>query len=222
MDTKRNIEYRELTTAELRSDPEKKMLSGLAVPYNHETVIGGLFREIMRPGAFRRAIDGGQDVVAWYQHGKGSPIPLGRTTATPPTLRLNETPEGVGFEIDTPDTQSANELHAAIARGDIRGVSIAFDVPEPAGEAWNFEETRSGKLPLREVSDADLFDVSPVVWPAYKGTVVNARSAEEVLEAHKPVVVPVEPVVPEQVISEPEDVETPLLEAELALYGSTK
>jgi hypothetical protein len=35
-------------------------------------------------------------------------------------------------------------------------------------------------LPLREIQDADLFDVSPVTYPAYQSTIVGLRSAESV------------------------------------------
>jgi HK97 family phage prohead protease len=212
----KGLERRELRVAGLRVDGETRSIAGHAATFNQETVIAGLFREVIRPGAFKRALAEGQDVVAWYQHGKGAPLPLGRTTATPPTLRLAEDERGLRFEIDPPATQSADELREAIKRGDVTGMSFAFDVRMHEDENWDDSEVGSGKLPLRELLNVDLFDVSPVVFPAYQGTSVHARSAEEVLEAHKPVAVPETPAEPEQSCSEPQEPNADALEVERA------
>lgn len=181
----KGLERRELRVAELRVVEGSRTLTGYAAVFNQETVIAGFFREIIRPGAFARAVRESQDVVAWYQHGRGAPLPLGRTTAEPPTLRLSEDEHGLRAEMDLPETQSATELLASVKRRDIKGMSFAFEVPKREGETWDESEVKTGKLPLRELLDVDLFDVSPVVFPAYQGTSLHARTAEDVLKEHR-------------------------------------
>ena len=48
-------------------------------------------------------------------------------------------------------------------------------------ELWT---VRDGILPLRELEDVDLFDVSPVTYPAYEATSVGLRSAEDIFNEH--------------------------------------
>lgn len=153
-------------------------LGGTVAPFDVETTINGWFgsfREVLRPGCFNRALAEGQDVVCWYQHGQGAPLPLGRTGAG--TLRLQTSDTGLMFECDLPDTQDARDLAVSIERKDISGMSFAFMPVEQDGERWT-----NGEPPLREVLDADLMDVSPVVFPAYPSTSVGTRSAADVYQ----------------------------------------
>ena len=43
------------------------------------------------------------------------------------------------------------------------------------GESWQEEKD---KLPLRTISEVELYEVGPVVWPAYDATSVGVRSRE--------------------------------------------
>ena len=182
----RRIERREVTEFRVRRQEDGKAvgLNGLAAPYNQETVIGtsfGSFREVLRPGIFTRALNEKQDVVCWYQHGQGGPLPLGRTSAK--TLRLQETGKGLEFDCDLPDTQDARDLAVSIDRGDVNKMSFAF-AATPDGENWDDSEVKAGKLPLRAVTDADISDVSPVVFAAYPQTSVGIRSAADVFQRY--------------------------------------
>jgi phage head maturation protease len=47
-------------------------------------------------------------------------------------------------------------------------------VPNTDDETWTL--TRQNTLPLRRIYRAQLFDVSPVTFPAYAGTSVEART----------------------------------------------
>ncbi|MGD1146967.1 MAG: HK97 family phage prohead protease [Thermoanaerobaculaceae bacterium] len=182
----RRIERREVTEFRVRRQEDGKAagLAGLAAPYNKETVIGtpfGSFREVLRSGIFTRALNEKQDVVCWYQHGMGAPLPLGRTSAN--TLRLKETAQGLEFDCDLPDTQDARDLAVSIDRGDVNKMSFAF-AASPDGENWDDSEIKAGKLPLREVTDADISDVSPVVFAAYPQTSVGIRSVADVFQRY--------------------------------------
>jgi phage head maturation protease len=68
-----------------------------------------------------------------------------------------------------PDTPEARSVITAIERGEVNGASFAFEMiydekGRPLGERWVEEP---GEGPLRELLDAIIWDVSPVVFPAY-------------------------------------------------------
>lgn len=162
---------------EQREDGRRKM-SGYAALFNVPTVIDRgapwQFEEVIRPGAFDRALAGNPDVVAWYNHGQGGQVPLART---PRTLRLVSDDVGLRYEIDDlPD--SAASIVEAIEREDINQSSYAFSVPKD-GDSWT---ERDGEIPLRELLDLDLHDVSPVAFAATPQTTVGVRSAADVFE----------------------------------------
>jgi HK97 family phage prohead protease len=144
----------------------------MRIPYNVETEVLW-FREVIRPGAFAKAIGEAQDVVAWYQHGAGGALPLGRTTAG--TLELRDTPTGLEAEARPPDRPWVQDLIAAINRREINGSSFAFG---DTRERWTEEPD---EIPLREILETSLWDVSPVVFPAYPNTDAQVRSSAELV-----------------------------------------
>lgn len=146
-------------------------LRGYAAVFNTETVIAGLFRERISPGAFADAIQG-DDVRALFNHNPD--YVLGRNTAG--TLALEEDERGLGYEIVPPDTQVARDLMVSVSRGDVNQSSFGFSVQGPDDEEWDFSETERGLLPLRTIKRAKLYDVSPVTYPAYEETTAEARS----------------------------------------------
>lgn len=159
-------------TLEARSDAATGgKLTGYAAVFNQETVIAGMFREVIMPGAFADAV-GADDVRAQMNH--DSNLILGRTGAG--TLRLSEDAHGLRYEIDMPDTSYARDLMVSVQRGDVSQSSFMFDVPSSTDETWDYAATKSGQLPLRQIHRVRLYDVSPVVFPAYDGTSVSARA----------------------------------------------
>src|SRR5688572_2866304 len=109
---------------EVREDGDKpNVLSGYAALFNTETVIGGMFREAVAPGAFRDAM-GRDDVRALFNHDAN--IVLGRTGNG--TVRLSEDAVGLRYEVDLPDTQAARDLMVSVRRGDISQSSFAFGI----------------------------------------------------------------------------------------------
>jgi HK97 family phage prohead protease len=159
-------EIRFISKSELRAagDGDKPQISGYAAVFNQETRIGDFFTEIIKPGAFTRALKEKQDVRALFNHDADKV--LGRS---PKTLRLSEDSKGLKYEIDLPDTTTANDLRESIKRGDIDQSSFAFVAVK---QTWREE----GDQLIREIEDVDLYDVSPVTYPAYEGTSVSARS----------------------------------------------
>jgi len=159
---------------EKRSDTEQRLIVGHAAVFNAETDIGGYFMERVAPGAFARAILE-DDVRSLFNHDAN--FVLGRTKAG--TLKLREDGTGLMTETTPPDTQFARDLQISIDRGDISQMSFAFRVKK---ESWQ----ENGDKWLRTIEDVELFDVSPVTYPAYPTTDVGLRSLAEFRKAHAP------------------------------------
>lgn len=155
-------------------------LVGMAAVFSSETTIGGStfgWREQLAPRAFDSALSRPDDVRALWNHDPN--VVLGRTKSN--TLRLSRTKDGLKYEIDLPDTQAARDVLQLISRGDVSGSSFGFRVLD---DEWDESAVKSGKLPLRTITDVELWDVSPVAYPAYPETSVNARSkAQAIAEA---------------------------------------
>ena len=150
-----DIEVREL-------DDGTKVISGYAIVFNSESNDLGGFKEIIKPGSLRQADT--DDVVALFNHDTN--IVLGRT---PATLNLKTTNKGLRYEITPPDTNSAKDLLTSIERGDVKGSSFGFTIAE-GGDTWEEPEER-GQPWMRTITAFDrIFDVSPVVYPAYSAT----------------------------------------------------
>jgi HK97 family phage prohead protease len=139
--------------------------------------LGG-FREQVAPGAFADAI-AGDDVRALFNHDPN--YILGRNRAK--TLRMTEDSTGLAIEIDAPDTQTIRDLVLApIARGDVSQMSFGFTV-RPGGQDWAKDDEGRNIRTLKKVR---LFDVSPVVFPAYPQTDVAMRDLRAWTESLKP------------------------------------
>lgn len=159
------VERRCTEPGELRAEALPRRLMGYAAVFESPSNDLGGFREVIAPGAFRRALASGADVRALWNH-EGMYV-LGRSTAG--TLRLSETERGLWMEVDLPATQYADDLLALVQRGDVTQMSFAF-------RAVRDEWTRQDSGPLRRLLDVDLYDVSPVTFPAYEATSVTARA----------------------------------------------
>lgn len=159
--------------ARAADDGSDRRLAGYAALYDTETRIGPFFREVLETGAFRAALDRGDDVRALFNHDAN--VVLGRSTAG--TLTLTEDERGLRYDVLLPDTQTARDLWTSVQRGDISQSSFAFTV-----DAEEWRDMSGDDLPLRVVKSVRLFDVSPVTYPAYQETTVSARSQAEALQ----------------------------------------
>jgi len=161
-------------TPEFRAYQEdgKKKIGGYAAVFDVWSDDLGWFREKIARGAFTDAIKTG-DTVALFNH--DSSIVLGRRSSG--TLRLKEDDKGLHMEVDLPDTQAANDLYTLIERGDIKQQSFGFTVE---ANEWKFAQ-KPGELDERTITKVrELFDVSPVTFPAYPDTTIAKRSRDEV------------------------------------------
>jgi HK97 family phage prohead protease len=96
------------------------------------------------------------------------------------TMQLTPDEHGVKMRavLDPDHNPRAAEAYSAIGRGDMTGMSFAFIVNE---EAWEDLDTEK---PLRRITGmSDIFEVSLVAFPAYKGTSVQAASEGPALDS---------------------------------------
>ncbi|WP_339684240.1 HK97 family phage prohead protease [Gimesia maris] len=124
--------------------------------------------------AFDRALEESHDVRALYNHEPDNL--LGRTSAG--TLNLSVDSRGLRYDIQyDPADDDHKRVQAKIKRGDLTGSSFAFKV---TAEKWSEEEDRE----VRTVTDVQLIDVGPVVFPAYQGSSTSMRHAEDARSSH--------------------------------------
>jgi len=170
------IERRNFVADELRvsKDGETRKIEGHAAVFNQLSEDLGFFKEKIAPGAFKNANK--QDVRALFNHDPN--FVLGRNTAG--TLKMEEDKTGLKVQIDPPDTSFARDLSVSIDRGDISQMSFGFRVVK---ESW--DKGKDGALDTRTLEEVDLFDVSPVTFPAYPQTDVGVRSLSEISESRK-------------------------------------
>lgn len=156
-----SIEIRTITT----ETGEQNIIQGLAVPYGKESEEMYGFREIIKPSAFGDSI--AKDIRCLWNHDTSKP--LGRVMNS--TLKLRDTSEGLMFECFLPNTSWGNDAKEAITRGDVSGMSFGFFTKK---DNWAYPDDHS--VVVRTIEDAELFEISPVTFPAYPDSVAEARS----------------------------------------------
>lgn len=138
-----------------------RRLEGYAALFGTEARLATM-RETIVPGAFSASLSGGADILALVDHDPARVMARTRSG----TLRLSEDTRGLGFDLDLPDTQAGRDVLALAERGDLGGMSFGFTATD---------ERMNGDL--RELRAVTLYEISVVcAWPAYDGTVVQARS----------------------------------------------
>ena len=157
----------EVRTAE---DDGKQTLEGYAAIFNSLSEDLGGFKEKVRKGAFKKTLKEA-DVRALYNHDPNYVI--GRTKSG--TLELAEDDKGLQIKAYPPDTTWSRDMLTTIERGDVDQMSFQFNVVK---ELWDEKQN------LRELLEVELFDVSPVTFPAYPTTTVQVRSLLEWLEGN--------------------------------------
>ena len=159
--------------AEKRDDGSAQ-ISGRPIVYNSPTDIGGMFREIIMPGA----LDGAdlRDVPLLVNHNdRMIPVARSRRNNGNSTMQLIPDAEGLGFQasLDVARNATAAELYSAVDRRDINGMSFGFRVND---ERW---ENLESDYPTRYINKIKLVkEISAVTFPAYDATEIMARSKD--------------------------------------------
>ena len=165
---KRCLQMHEMSTRS--GDDGNIYLEGYFARYDDVYHIADNATESIARGAFAESCKG--DVRALYNH--NTDIILGRTSAG--TLTLRDTDVGLWgcITINQNDTQAMDAYHR-ILRGDITGCSFGFEIPSD-GQETIVREDGSVHWTITRVDP--LYEVSPVVFPAYEATSIEARKRE--------------------------------------------
>jgi len=151
------------------NEKETPRIVGYAAVFDIETEIAGLWKEVIRAGAFKKTLSERDQVALWNHE---SSFPLARKSAG--TLTLTEDKKGLRFEVDMDLRDSiGTDVYSRVQRGTVNGVSFGFRVTK---EKVNRNE--QGYIELREILEVELLEISPVTFPAYEATEVEARAVQ--------------------------------------------
>jgi HK97 family phage prohead protease len=156
------------------SDDDGLTLEGYAAVFNSPTLInerGAQFEEVIAPGAFKKSLQE-RSPVLMFEHGQ-HPVLGTMPIASIKTLREDDA--GLYLKARLFDNWMTEPLRQAIAAGEIDGMSFRFEAVRDTRDTGRTPELRT----LREVK---LYELGPVVFPAYQDTSVALRS----LAAHVP------------------------------------
>lgn len=144
--------------------------------------------EVLEPGCISDDLLQRSDVLLNLNHSHEVQHILGRYRKGTGTLTLAKREGYIESECDLPNTTAANDTLVLIKRGDITGMSFAFqDDWEDTENGVSYErtnETIDGKeVWVRHVKRiTGLYDVSIVTTPAYDQTTVGTRDAGDSID----------------------------------------
>lgn len=145
-------------------------LEGYGAVFDSPTLIDsweGRFNETIARGAFAKTLKERTPVIQ-FDHGKhplvGS-LPIGAVET------IREDSHGLYVKARLHDNWLVEPVRDAIKSGSIDGMSFRFSVVKDSVD-------QSGDVPTRTVQEVKLYEVGPVVFPAYPDTTVGVRAAE--------------------------------------------
>jgi len=145
-----------------------KYIEGYFIRFNEETELWpGVYEEVA-PESVDNSLKN-NDIRALFNHDTG--FVLGRTGNN--TVKLKKEKEGLygSVKINPKDSQ-ALDAYARVERGDINACSFGFNI---ISEEVQNRDDGTTKFILREI---DLHEVSPVTFPAYPTTSIQARQKD--------------------------------------------
>lgn len=154
---------------ELRNEGDSIIVEGYAAVFDTPTNIADVFTEVIARGAFRNALQRGDDTEFLINHGG---LPLARSTAG--NLSMKEDNKGlfIRAELD-PSDPDVQRIVPKMRNRMLDQMSFAF---QATGQEWS---TPADGQDIRTVTDVMLYDVSIVNRGAYPQTSIALRSHEE-------------------------------------------
>jgi HK97 family phage prohead protease len=147
---------------QFRAEEESRIVFGYAAKFDQLSQNLGWYREKIDKNAFNEALQ--DDTVALFNHDYN--MILARTISN--TLKLSIDEIGLRYEFEAPNTQAGNDLIEMLKRGDVQHSSFSFSIQD---EKWESDDEMGDIRTVLKVKR--LYDVSPVVMPAYKQTDVS-------------------------------------------------
>lgn len=174
--SKREVRFVALDDSEVRAEGEGSAtkIKGFGVVYNKRSQDLGGFTEIIRPGAFRAALDNGVEMKSFFNH---DPNYVLATTKSDPALIIRDRPGGIEYEFDVPDTSYGQDLAKNIRSRRVTGSSFSFRTIK---DNWYMD----GKTQMREILEAEIFEMGPVTNPAYLPSTADVRSTKDVYDSY--------------------------------------
>lgn len=153
---------------ELRAIGDGMTFEGYAAVFNSQSEDLG-FRELIKPGAFRKSLRGRHRMMLLWNHDASQPLASTRNGS----LKLTEDDRGLKVSAQLPDTTLGRDIAELVRTGVIDAMSFGFQVKK---DSWSADgQTRT----LEEIA---LHEVSLVSFPAYEGTAgsVNVREVRNI------------------------------------------
>lgn len=141
--------------------------------------------EVLEPGCIDNELLQRSDVILNLNHSNMVPDVLGRCRDGKGTLELVLRENNIGCRCDLPRTNNADDVLELMRRGDITGMSFAFeDDWQDSENGVSYERTEEmvdeKVVWIRHVKRiTGLYDVSIVTHPAYEQTSVGTREQAE-------------------------------------------
>ena len=157
------------------NEGDGRTLDGYGAVFDTPTRIDsweGRFDEVIRRGAFAKTLKERTPVIQ-FDHGH-HPMIGSLPIATPE--RITEDAHGLHVVARMHEAPVFEPVREAIASGAITGMSFRFQVVK---EEW--DESDALDAPVRTITEVRLFEVGPVVFPAYEATSVGVRSVAHML-----------------------------------------
>lgn len=158
-------------------EQESRQISGYAAVFNSWSNPIWWFREKIDPKAFEKC--NFDKCILNFNHDNEKIM----ARVSSGTLKLEVDDKGLRFSAELPNTTVGNDMLELIRRGDVNQCSFAFVVES---DAWVYADN-SNDLEFDErtiLSIKEVYDVCPVVYPAYEDTTVDARSLENKKKEH--------------------------------------
>jgi HK97 family phage prohead protease len=177
--------FRGLKAASLRSEGDTpKVISGYGAVFYNANDPGTEYRlwtdyyERIMPGAFDRALRE-DDVRSMFNHDSNQLLGR-RAFRENDTLKISVDNVGLRYEVQVDMTDPTHQsLVPKLRSGKVDGASFMFEV---TGRTWREEQRGEGDnkrdVTILEITEVRLWELGPVVFPAYESATSEARSLE--------------------------------------------
>ena len=175
----KNIELRMNDFNILENTSEGLVVSGYVNETGKQSHLLGQrkkFREVIKKGAFARALSKGNDIHFLAEHDANKILASTRNNS----LKLVEDDKGLLMTAEISDTSYGRDYHTLIKDGILRNMSFGFSVDK---DKWR--KLNDGTY-TRDISDLTLYEVSVVTNPAYPQSSISARGLNLVEEVDIP------------------------------------
>jgi HK97 family phage prohead protease len=155
----------------------KEFIRGYFAVYDSDYPMWDGYTERIAPTAFNQTDM--SDVVCLFNH--DDDMLLGRLTNGKGTLSIGYDERGGYFEVEKNETTASKDVYENIRLGNVQGCSFAFTI-----SSEEIERNEDGSTIVTITGVKKLYDVGPVVNPAYKETEVEAAKRSMEKRAPKP------------------------------------